>query len=136
MKLYSNIEPAILLHVVNRFKDISDGRKDITDEEQYLQVATIKCNKEKYFKAHRHIPLYREVHITQESFVIIQGKVEVKFYDLDDTFLYSTVLCVGDCCVTFLGGHSYKFLGNNTICYEYKQGPYMGQKLDKVWIDE
>lgn len=136
MDIFSKTVPEKLLHTINKVEDIPDGRKDITDEKEYLQIATIKCKSGKYFKAHRHIPLYREVPITQESFVIISGRVEVTFFDLDDTKLHTEILCHGDCCVTFYGGHSYKFLDDDTIVYEFKQGPYTGQKLDKVWIEK
>jgi len=45
------------------------------------------------------------------------------------------VLTPGDASFTLYGGHTYKILEENTIVYEYKTGPYEGQKLDKRFLD-
>jgi hypothetical protein len=37
--------------------------------------------------------------------------------------------------MTFRGGHNYLILEEDTIVYEYKTGPYMGQQLDKVFLE-
>ena len=41
----------------------------------------------------------------------------------------------GDCSITLLGGHTYKAIGEVKV-YEFKTGPYKGQKLDKRFIDD
>ena len=46
------------------------------------------------------------------------------------------MLNVGDCSITLGGGHNYLILEHDTLVYEYKTGPYKGQKLDKVFLDE
>ena len=38
--------------------------------------------------------------------------------------------------MTFQGGHNYEILEENTRVLEYKTGPYYGQKLDKVFVEE
>jgi len=40
----------------------------------------------------------------------------------------------GDASFTLYGGHTYEILEDDTIVYEYKTGPYEGQKLDKTFI--
>ena len=45
------------------------------------------------------------------------------------------VLEVGDASFTLEGGHTYTILEDDTLVYEYKTGPYEGQKNDKVFID-
>ena len=42
----------------------------------------------------------------------------------------------GDCSMTFEGGHTYTILEDDTVVYEYKTGPYQGQKMDKVFLDD
>ena len=37
-KVYSKVKPNILLGVVNRFSEISDGRVDIAPDKEFIQV--------------------------------------------------------------------------------------------------
>ena len=136
-KIYSRIEPNKLLHVINRLSDIT-GRKDIIPEDNFIQCATLKMEKGKTFPAHKHIIKERHYNnqIAQESWVVIKGKVQCIFYDIDDSIIAEPILEAGDASYTLYGGHTYKILEDNTIVYEYKTGPYEGQKLDKVFIDE
>jgi hypothetical protein len=134
MKIYSKINPDILLHVVNFKKDITEQRKDLTPDNEFLQVSTFILNKDKTFKAHKHLKLERNTNITQESWIVIQGKIKAILYDLDDTIIAEPILEVGDCSITFRGGHNYLCLEDNTYVYEYKTGPYFGQFNDKTFI--
>jgi cupin fold WbuC family metalloprotein len=136
-KIYSRIEPSKLLHVINRLSDIT-GRKDIIPEDNFIQCATLKMEKGKTFPPHKHIIKERHYNnqIAQESWVVIKGKVQCIFYDIDDNIIAEPILEAGDASYTLYGGHTYKILEDDTIVYEYKTGPYEGQKLDKVFIDE
>jgi hypothetical protein len=73
--------------------------------------------------------------IAQESWIVIQGSVKCIFYDIDDTIIAEPILNVGDASFTLEGGHNYYILEDNTLVYEYKTGPYEGQKLDKTFIE-
>tara|TARA_R110000824_G_scaffold76640_1_gene194058 strand:- start:829 stop:1248 length:420 start_codon:yes stop_codon:yes gene_type:complete len=136
IKIYSKVEPTKLLHITNR--PIGNaGRIDIAPEEQFLQLALLNVQKGRVFKAHKHIwkaPSYDQV-IAQESWVILRGRVKIYLYDIDDSFIETVILGPGDCSMTFEGGHSYEILEDNTQVYEYKTGPYLGQKLDKVFLE-
>jgi len=55
--------------------------------------------------------------------------------DTDGVTLSKPVLKQGDCSVTLGGGHTYLILEDDTLVYEYKTGPYKGQKNDKVFLD-
>ena len=136
-KIYSKINPNKLLHVVNRLSDI-EGRNDIIPEDNFIQCAALKMAKNKTFPPHRHIIKDRHYskQIAQESWIVIKGKVECIFYDLDDTIIATPILEPGDASFTLDGGHTYKILEENTIVYEYKTGPYEGQKLDKIFIND
>jgi len=135
-KIYSNIEPNTLLHIIYRADDI-DGRTDIAPEEEFLQLASLKLKKNTSFSPHKHI--YKkgcEKIIAQESWVVIKGKVKVIMYDLDDTIIINSILNPGDCSMTFRGGHNYVALEDDTLVYEYKTGPYTGKENDKIIIGD
>ena len=135
-KIYSQIDPVKHLHTVFRFYEI-DGRNEIADEHQFLQLATLRMEKGKTFRPHQHIwkPTPVEKIIAQESWVVIKGSVECSFYDTDGTLLETVVIRQGDCSMTFEGGHTYLILEDDTVVYEYKTGPYQGQAMDKVFLD-
>jgi len=135
-KIYSKIQPDKLLHIINRISEIID-RSDVVPEDNFIQCATLNMPKGKSFPPHKHITKDRHYpkQIAQESWVVIKGKVKCILYDLDDTIIATPILGPGDASFTLEGGHTYKILEENTIVYEYKTGPYEGQKLDKTFID-
>ena len=94
----------------------------------------MKMSEGRTFRPHKHIGMDRKTTITQESWVIINGSVKAILYDLDDTIIAEEILNIGDISITFRGGHNYEILDDDTLVYEYKTGPYKGQKLDKVFI--
>jgi cupin fold WbuC family metalloprotein len=131
--IYSKIQPDKLLHIVYRFNEIN-GRTNISPDNEFLQLASIKMKKGTTFKAHKHIYHEKTTNIAQESWLVIKGSVKCIFYDLDDTIISEPVLLSGDCSMTFQGGHNYLILEDDTIVYEYKTGPYLGQELDKEFL--
>ena len=134
-KIYSKVDPGRLLHIITRMEDI-ENRTEIVPADNFIQCSSLKMEKGKTFPAHKHIKKdrrYKEK-IAQESWVVIKGRVKCKFYDLDDKIIAEPILNPGDASFTLYGGHTYEILEDNTIVYEYKTGPYEGQKLDKVRI--
>ena len=133
-KIYSKVDGR-LLHIINRIYDFQ-GRKEIIPENNFLQCATLKMERGKTFPPHKHIINDRHYpeQIAQESWIVVKGSVRCKFYDLDDTLIAEPVLRPGDASFTLYGGHTYEILEENTLVYEYKTGPYEGQKLDKQFI--
>tara|TARA_B100000214_G_C23718704_1_gene513246 strand:+ start:90 stop:524 length:435 start_codon:yes stop_codon:yes gene_type:complete len=136
-KIYSKKDPSKLLHIINRFNEINE-RTNIVSDEQFIQLATMRLNAGKTFPPHKHIwkdEMNLKV-IAQESWVVIQGSVCVHFYDIDETYLGDEIIEQGDCSITLEGGHTYTILKDDTVVYEYKTGPYYGQKLDKILIND
>lgn len=135
-KIYSKIHPDKLLHIVVRKEDVLPGRQDIVPEDNFIQCSILNMPKDKTFRPHRHIwkGRTRDV-IAQESWIVIQGKVQCIFYDVDNTIIETPILEPGDASFTLEGGHNYLILEDNTLVYEYKTGPYEGQALDKTFID-
>ena len=137
MKIYSRIDSDKLLHIIQRFYEI-EGRTDVAPANEFLQLATLRMEKGKTFRPHKHIwkPCSNGQVIAQESWVVIKGSVRCHLYDIDGTLLREEVIRQGDCSMTFEGGHTYTILEDDTVVYEYKTGPYTGQANDKVFLDE
>ena len=136
-KIYSKVEKDKLLHIINRYDEI-EGRSDVAPEDQFIQLATLRMEKGKTFRPHKHIwkPSSSPEVIAQESWVIIKGSVRIFMYDIDDSLIGEEIIKKGDCSRTFEGGHTYEILEDDTVVYEYKTGPYTGQANDKVFITD
>ena len=134
-KIYSKVEPNKLLHIINRIEEINN-RTEVVPEDNFIQCATLKMEKGKTFKPHKHITKERthKEQIAQESWVVIKGSVKCIFYDIDDTIIATPILNAGDASFTLYGGHTYEILEDDTVVYEYKTGPYEGQSLDKTFL--
>jgi hypothetical protein len=134
-KIYSNIYPSKLLHIIVRKEDIAPGRTDIITPENFLQCAMLNMEAGTTFRPHKHIWKSREESvIAQESWICILGKVKCILYDLDDTVIAEPILSAGDASFTLEGGHNYEVI-EQAIVLEYKTGPYSGQVNDKRFIE-
>tara|TARA_R110000824_G_scaffold74160_3_gene188783 strand:+ start:3936 stop:4358 length:423 start_codon:yes stop_codon:yes gene_type:complete len=135
-KIYSKVDPTVLLLAIVRKNEITEDREDVSPETEPLQVACKKISAGTKFKPHKHNILERHITRTQESWVFLQGKVRASFYDVDDEIILVTELGAGDCAVVFRAGHSFDVLEDDTILYEFKNGPYFGVEQDKTYLDE
>jgi hypothetical protein len=137
IKIYSRNDVSKLCHIIVKKEDINKERIDIIPEDNFLQLSTLNLKDGKTFRPHRHIWKDGEQKvIAQESWVVIEGQVIVTYYDYEgSTPLANYCIGPGDCSITLLGGHTYEAVGECKV-YEFKTGPYKGQKLDKRFIDE
>ena len=134
-KIYSKVDPDILLHMIVRKQDIQQGRMDIVDQSEFIQCATLRLPKDTTFKPHKHrYNVRHQAYIPQESWVVIRGCVKVMFYDIDNKLIHTDIIEAGEASFTLRGGHNYYIMQDDTLVYEYKTGPYLGQQLDKVFI--
>jgi hypothetical protein len=133
--IFSKVEPGLLLHKIHKFSEFKDGRTDIIDGSNFLQLSTLRHDSGKTFVPHQHIykPGESQV-IAQESWVVLQGRVKCSFYDIDGSFIGDYILEEKDFSVTLRGGHNYEFLEDDSYVLEFKTGPYKGQSQDKVFI--
>tara|TARA_R110002126_G_scaffold250011_1_gene392833 strand:- start:1111 stop:1527 length:417 start_codon:yes stop_codon:yes gene_type:complete len=134
-RIYSKIDKNILLLSLIRSSDVTENRTDLSPADELLQASVKKLPKGMSFRPHKHNKLMRVTDTTQESWVFLSGKVLAKFYDLDDSLILETVMRAGDCVVVFKAGHSFKVLEQDTIIYEFKNGPYYGIEADKTFIE-
>lgn len=131
-KIYS-LSKDIILHIIFNKEDF-ENRTNIVDPDQFLQVAALKLNSGKTFHPHKHLiqKSANKDRIAQESWVVINGSVKVDYYDINGQFLQSEILRNGDCTITLYGGHNYTSLEKDTMIYEFKTGPYVDTKSDKI----
>jgi len=134
-RVYSNIEQGILLLTICHFDDITESRKDLSPESECLQAAAKKIPSGIKFRPHRHNEVVRNTRHTQEAWVVLQGKILAKFYDLDDQIILEEELSTGSCAIVYRAGHGFEVLEDETVLYEFKSGPYFGSETDKEFID-
>lgn len=112
---------AVLLHAEYR----SEGIDFFTPGDFSQQLGYMNRPQGYVIQPHVHNPVAREVQYTKEVLFIKSGKVRVDFYDDDQQYLESRVLCQGDVLLLAFGGHGFEMLEPAEII-EVKQGPYAG----------
>jgi hypothetical protein len=138
-QIFSKINHHSLIGIVYRKDDMTGQVQhgvDLTPEKDYLQARSIKASAGKSYKAHKHIPQPRTTELTQEAIVMVQGSMEALFYDVDDKLLGKCLLRQGDCFVALLGGHAFRVMEDDTLFYEFKNGPYNGPEKCKQFIED
>lgn len=135
MKEYLN-DNGDVLHCIYRESDLKGERFNFTSPDKYLQVAILNIDAGKSFPNHKHITCERHINMTQEAWVVVRGSVQIDYYGEDSKFIGKEILNSGDCTVTFAGGHKYFCIQDDTLVYEFKNGPYFGRDADKVYIDD
>jgi cupin fold WbuC family metalloprotein len=133
-RFYSKIDPNVLLFAINKRNTITNNRTDLSPESEFLQVSTKNLSKGTTFRPHRHLELDRNINRTQEAWIFLSGRVSAEFYDLDNSLFCTVELTSGDCAVAYRAGHSFTVLEDDTLLYEFKNGPYMGIEKDKEFI--
>lgn len=134
LQFYSKSDPGLLTHIVYSASDFR-GRVNLVSPQEFLQVSAIELAENEEFKAHIHT--WKECNIdttvAQEAWVVIQGCVRASLYDEEQNLVGEQDLVPGDCCITLHGGHQYASI-NESLVYEFKSGPYLGDTLDKFYL--
>ena len=133
-RIYSNQQPDQLLATVFNIDRLDVSRYNAADEHEILQVSAIQLAQGRVVKPHQHLPTQRNTVGTQECWMLWQGRVQVKLYDLDQVLVKEFELSAGDCMVLCRGGHSFTVLDDNTKLIEIKNGPYYGSEYDAKQI--
>lgn len=84
---------------------------------------------------HYHNPVTRTVKDLQQMFVVQKGKVAVQLYKEDGEYITEIVLKTGDAIVLIHGVHAIRVI-EDMQCISVKQGPYMGEEKDKIFVEE
>ncbi len=133
-KIYSKVNPKLLILTLFKINDLKNDRINLSPDNEIIQASCQKLKKGFEVAPHKHINKVRNTNETQEAWIVLRGKIEGEFFDLDDKSIFKCELCFGDCIVVYRGGQRLKVLEDNTIFYEFKNGPYFGAHEDKIDI--
>ena len=85
-------------------------------------------------EAHYHNPIQRSIGDVQQMFVVQRGKIAVDFFTVTGEKFREITLQAGDALNLIGGAHAVRIL-EDMQCISVKQGPFLGDQLDKVVID-
>ena len=120
----------ILFAIIVRNDFHREGINFATDGKQSLEMAYMSHPAGHIIKPHRHVPLKRVTHNTQEVLFLKSGKLRIDIYSDDNIRIGSRELVGGDWIMLLDGGHGFEIL-EPSVLFEVKQGPYAGDK-DKL----
>ena len=95
-KIYSKNQDQLLIASIIRLNEISDYRKDLSPDEEFLQVSARKFTELIKVEPHKHFQIERNTSRTQESWIIIKGKVKAEIFDVNDELIDKEILTDGD----------------------------------------
>ena len=111
-----------------------DSTTFFSDENSALQLGLMSHQTGFEEPAHFHPVMSREDCATQQFFIVIQGVVNVLFYDRFGKVFDKKELKVGDSILLIQGIHSIT-VGAKSRCVTVKQGPFPGPEKDKVLVE-
>ena len=106
-------------------EDIKEGSEWIGSQFESLQASRMKYPSGKSFRVHHHILNPRTIKRTQESFIVIRGKIAVDIYDTKALSLGTLEAGPGEAIFVYRGGHGVRVL-EDSIFYEVKAGQFEG----------
>lgn len=83
---------------------------------------------------HFHKPVERMITDLQQMFVVQRGVVVVELYSDEGHLLREIEMCQGDAIVLIHGVHAIRVI-EDMQCISVKQGPYLGEAEDKVFVE-
>jgi hypothetical protein len=83
---------------------------------------------------HYHKPVPRTINDLQQMFVVQRGVVVVELYSDGGELLREIEMNAGDAIVLIHGVHAIRVI-EDMQCISVKQGPYLGEEQDKVFVD-
>jgi hypothetical protein len=130
-RVFSAVDPSILLHVIMNTAAASADRVDLSPAEEFLQLSVVPLNAGRGVKPHRAVPrsLGGDGPV-QESWIVMRGAIDVTLFDIDGSLLKSATLTAGWLLVTFRGGHGFSAVDEHTTIIECKLGPYVGRDYE------
>lgn len=117
----------ILYAIAIEFKNLENGVKWYTSDEDTLQVCTRKYKgaKGKALKNHWHEKVSREVVQTQECMILIEGRMSARIYDMKQVLFKTIDMRPGDAMVFLCGGHGYSIHSDRCIAFELKAAKFV-----------
>jgi hypothetical protein len=121
-------ETAAIFHKNHEWKN---GLDFLTPESSFIQTGTWLYQAGIELKAHKHLYNERIVEKTQETVIVLTGKMRIDLYDDEKNIFHQEELCEGDLAILLSKGHGYCILENNTRIVEVKNGPFFSLEKDK-----
>ena len=117
------------------FFNIADISKTefVTSNDKEMQLGFHSYSKNSKLDGHVHLNIKRTTNHTSEFIQVVKGIMKVNIFDEKSVFCSTIFMYPGDCLLQFQGGHSFD-MEKDVIMFELKQGPYLGNKKDKVKI--
>jgi len=116
--------------IIIRSKYKPDSTEFITDGKSVQQVGFIVYKSGEEIKRHLHKPLKRTIYNTPETLFVKEGAIEYEIFNNSKKFISKGQLNQGDIIILLDGGHGFKTI-KDTVLFEIKQGPFMGDGKDK-----
>jgi hypothetical protein len=83
---------------------------------------------------HYHKPIERMISDLQQMFVVQRGVVVIDLFDDDGNKLREIRMQSGDAIVLIHGVHAIRVI-EDMQCISVKQGPYLGEEHDKIFVE-
>ena len=122
--------------IFHKSENWNEGLDFLTPNETFIQAGTWWYQKGKALRSHMHIINERMVKRTQETIVVVSGKVRVDLYDENRQIFHQEELCAGDVGIILEVGHGYYIMEDNTKVVETKNGPFVSVERDKIFLDD
>jgi cupin fold WbuC family metalloprotein len=97
----------------------------LTPDDFGQQMGMIVYKKNQEIPAHIHLPITRTVEGTTECVIVRSGECEIDIFDSNRQKIVTRHLKTGDIVLLLKGGHGFRML-EDTVLFEVKQGPYVG----------
>lgn len=131
MKLIDPKSNKVIAYIINFLE--GDDINFITSNNDEMQCAYGKVGQTKHIKKHIHNIVDRSIEQTSEFIYVVNGQISIDVYNESSDFIKKIVLNAGSGILQLRGGHE-MWMEMDTRYFEIKQGPYLGQKIDKEII--
>jgi len=112
-----------LLGIYINDQDFKNEKNFLTDHSISFQVGTFNLDQGNVIQRHVHNKYERKIFKTSEALFMIDGKIKVDLYDIENEFIKTVIVEKGEIIVMLDGGHAIEILEDSKFV-EVKQGPY------------
>ena len=132
MKLITDSDELLAVHY--QFKDLVSTKNlnFLTADDDFLQISTWNHPKGYETNAHKHNIYSRDARRTSEAIFVVNGAVKASIFNDSGIIVESVLLEKFDMLYCKSGGHSYKIISSSTTVLEFKNGPFLGNEIDKT----
>jgi hypothetical protein len=114
--------------VIADFSDIPEGTIPVTHPERSLQMLMMKRKKGHVVSNHMHKHMVKSTKRAEEAVVVIRGEIKAKISDRKKHLIGIFTIKTGQCLMVIDGAHEVQ-ITKNTLLYEFKNGPYIADKI-------